>query len=101
MTDYSKLNEGFYKEDILREEQIWNIFIKIFNVAESVKVASYKFGLIHSILRCLNAERNQLKFTFKEIFTAFTKIYWKMIVNHQLYQISSKTLSSIYKILNK
>lgn len=101
MTDYSKLNECFYKEVVLSEEQIWKIFIKIFNVAESVKVASYKFGLINSILKCLQAERNQFKFTFKEIFTLFTEIYWKLIINHHLYQISSKTLSSIYKILMK
>ncbi|HEC39763.1 hypothetical protein LCGC14_0525790 [marine sediment metagenome] len=99
MIEYSKLNEGVYKEDNLSEEQIWKIFIKIFNVAESSKVASYKFGLIYSILKCSLVNENRLKFTFKDIFTPFTQIYWKLIVNHQLFQISSKTLSSIYKIL--
>jgi len=101
MKKYSELNEGTNKKDNLAEEQIWQIFMKIFNVSESVKVASYKFGLIFSILKCLKANRNQVKFTFKEIFKPFTEIYWKLIVNHQLYQISSKTLSSIYKILIK
>ncbi|KKN57211.1 hypothetical protein LCGC14_0564570 [marine sediment metagenome] len=99
MTEYSKLNEGVYKKDFLREEQIWKIFIKIFNVAESVKVASYKFGLIYSILKCLQVNENHLKFAFRDIFTHFTQVYWKLIVNHQLFQISSKTLSSIYNIL--
>ncbi|KKN38690.1 hypothetical protein LCGC14_0750880 [marine sediment metagenome] len=99
MLEFSKLNEGFYREDNLSEEQIWKIFIKIFNVAESSKVASYKFGLIYSILQCSQVNENRLKFTFKDIYTPFTSIYWKLIVNYQLFQISSKTLSSIYKIL--
>ncbi len=99
MIDYSKLNSGFYREENLSEEQIWKIFIKIFNTTESSKVASYKFGLIYSILQCSQVNENCLKFTFKDIFTPFTQIYWKLIINHQLFQISSKTLSSIYKIL--
>jgi len=101
MTEYSRLKEGYFKEDLLSEEKIWLTIIKIFDTSDSVKVASYKFGLIYSILKCLKAERNQLKFRFKEIFKQFTEIYWKLIVNHQLFQISSKTLSSIYKILIK
>jgi len=101
MIEYSKLNKGYYKKDFLNEEQIWHIFIKIFDSDETVKVASYKFGLIYSILKCLRANKKQIKFPFKEIFTPFTKIYWKLIVNNQSFQISSKTLSSIYKILMK
>ena len=101
MTEYSRLKEGHYKEDLLSEEKIWQIIIKIFDTSDSVKVASYKFGLIYSILKCLKAERNQFKFGFKDIFYHFTEIYWRLIVNHQLFQISSKTLSSIYKILIK
>ncbi|MFX0072471.1 MAG: hypothetical protein ACFFAO_15410, partial [Candidatus Hermodarchaeota archaeon] len=95
----SRLKEGRYKEDKLSEEQIWQIFMRIFNTIESVKVASYKYALIYSILNCLKTNQDQTKFSFKEIYVPFTRIYWKLIIHFQLFQISSNTLSSIYKIL--
>ena len=80
MIGYSTLNEGFYKEDILNDEQIWQIFVKIFSVSKSIKVASYKYALIYSVLKYLKVTKKQLKFTFREIFIPFTEIYWKLIV---------------------
>lgn len=99
MVEYSKLNEGFYRRDILNQEQIWSIFKGIFDMSTSVKVASYKYGLLYSILSLLKSNRNQNKFTFQEIFVPFTKIYWILVVHNQLYQISANNLSTIYKIL--
>lgn len=102
MVIYSELNEGFYKEEELTEEQIWQIFKKIFDASTSIKVASYKHALIYSILRCLRLYPSKNKFTtFEEIFIPFIKIYWKLIINYQLFQISKKNLSSIYKILTQ
>ena len=101
MVIYSELKEGIYKEDGLMEEQVWQIFTEIFDVSTSVKVASYKHALIYSILQCLRLNKNQNRFTFKEIFIPFIKIYWKLIIHHQLFQISKNNLSSIYKILNQ
>ena len=60
MVEYSILNEGFYKKDHLNEEQIWEIFIKIFNFAESIKVASYKFGLISSIFKMFTSKSKSI-----------------------------------------
>lgn len=101
MIEYSKLNEGFYRKDVLDQEQIWLIFNSIFDKSTSVKVASYKYGLLYSILSLLKSNRNQIKFKFQEIFIPFIRIYWKLIVRYQLYQISANNLSSIYKILTK
>jgi hypothetical protein len=96
--EYSKLDEGFYNRNPLNEEKIWQIFIKIFNKKQTVKVASYKYGLIHSILTCLRSNKDELRFNFLDIFNPFCKIYWNLIVKHKLYQISAGTLSSVYKI---
>ena len=77
MIEYSKLNEGNYKNNFLNEEQIWRLFAKIFDVSESIKVVSYKYGLIYSILKCIQANKSQKKFIMKEIFIPFTKTYLK------------------------
>jgi len=77
------------------------IFIKIFSPSESKKVASYKFGLIHSITENLENLTDDLKLNFNQLFLSFTAIYWKLVIRHKLYQISGNLLSSIYRILTK
>ena len=99
MTEYSSLNKGSYRKDLLNDKQIWQIFSKIFDTAVSTKVASYKYGLIYSIIKSIQDNVDKNRFTFEEMFTPFTKFYWRLIVHHQLFQISSSNLSSIYKIL--
>ena len=101
MIEYSNLTEGIYKKTELSEEEIWMIFIKIFSPSESTKVASYKFGLIHSIIDNLENLTDDLKLNFNQLFLSLTAIYWKLVIRHKLYQISGNLLSSIYKILTK
>jgi len=101
MIEYSNLTEGIYKKTELSEEEIWMIFIKIFSPSETTKVASYKFGLIHSIIDNLENLTDDLKLNFDQLFLSFTAIYWKLVIKHKLYQISGNLLSSIYRILTK
>lgn len=99
MTQYSTLNEGYYKKDLLNDKQIWHIFNDIFDIATSIKVASYKYGLIYSIIKSVQDNIDKNKYTFEKIFTPFTKIYWRLIVHKQLFQIAPSNITSIYKIL--
>lgn len=69
--------------------------------SESIKIASYKFGLIHSIIDNLENLTDDLKLNFDQLFLSFTSIYWNLVIRHKLYQISGNLLSSIYKILTK
>ena len=101
MIEYSNLTEGIYKKTELSEEEIWMIFIKIFSPSETTKIASYKFGLINSILSNLENLTDDLKLNFDQLFLSFTAIYWKLVIKHKLYQISGNLLSSIYRILTK
>jgi len=98
---YHKLKEGEYKDEEIEDDKIWQIFMNIFNKGISKKTASYKFGLIHSILECIKHNPGKNRFTFMEIFAPFTEIYWGLIVEAKLYQVSSGIISSIYKIITK
>ena len=70
--DYSKLDEGFYNKNPLNSEKILYLFVNIFGSSKSVKVASYKYGLIFSILKCIEHNINKNRFSFEKIFTYFT-----------------------------
>jgi len=85
MIEYSNLSEGIYKKTELSEEEIWMIFIKIFSSSESTKIASYKFGLIYSIIDNLENLTDDLKLNFDQLFLSFTAIYWKLVIRHKLY----------------
>jgi hypothetical protein len=99
--NYNKLKKGNYREEDIKEEEIWQIFMNIFNKGISKKTASYKFGLIHSLIECIKTNPGKNTFSFIELFTPFTELYWDLVVKNHLYQITSGQISTIYKILMK
>jgi hypothetical protein len=98
---YYELKKGTYRKQGIEEEEIWQIFMNIFNKGISKKTTSYKFGLIHSIIESIKTNPRKNTFAFTELFTPFTEVYWELVVKNHLYQITSSQVSTIYKILMK
>jgi hypothetical protein len=101
--EYWNLDQGEYLEIELEEEEIWQVFMNIYDPSKSSKTTTYKFALIYSILKIIE-ERSEPteeihRIEFSEIFKHFTGIYWKLIIHYDLQQITGNKISSIYRII--
>ncbi|MHA1819989.1 MAG: hypothetical protein ACTSU2_16190 [Promethearchaeota archaeon] len=93
-----KQTYGIYKSGIISNHQIWNIFLEIFDASKTRKVASYKYGVIYSIIKVLENDPDTQHIKFNKLFKYFTPIYWSLIIKHRLYQIQKGVITSIYKL---
>jgi hypothetical protein len=93
------LKIGEIKETYLTEQQIWQIFNTFFS-PKSKNTMTYKFGLIKSLIENLYNLNENLEINFYQLFESFTKIYWNLVVHHQLRQSNSSSMNSaIEKVL--
>jgi 5-methylcytosine-specific restriction endonuclease McrA len=80
-----KLKVGKLKEDYLTDEEIWRIFTIVLS-RKSVKSATYKYALIKALIENLYQVNEDFELTYDQLAYSFTKVYWNLIVHHNLTQ---------------
>lgn len=78
-----KLKVGELKEEYLTDEEIWRIFTVVLS-SKSVKSSTYKYALIKSLIENLYQVNDQFELTYDQLAYSFTKVYWNLIVKHDL-----------------
>lgn len=82
-----KLQVGEMKVKYLTDKEIWGHFNYIFS-PKSKNSTTYKFVLIKSILENLYNVNEKLELTYDILFNSFSKIYWNLVIHHNLNQIN-------------
>jgi CRISPR/Cas system Type II protein with McrA/HNH and RuvC-like nuclease domain len=80
-----KLKVGELKEDYLTDEEIWRIFTIVLS-SKSVKSSTYKYALIKALIENLYQVNEDFEVTYDQLAYTFTKVYWNLIVTHNLTQ---------------
>ncbi|TLS36476.1 HNH endonuclease [Pseudalkalibacillus caeni] len=78
-----KLKVGELKEDYLTDEEIWRIFTIVLS-SKSVKSSTYKYALIKALIENLYQINEHFEVRYDQLAYTFTKIYWNLIVHHNL-----------------
>lgn len=78
-----KLKIGELKEVYLTDENIWRIFSIVLS-SKSVKSSTYKYALIKALIENLYQINEEFELTYDQLAYSFTKIYWNLIVHHNL-----------------
>jgi CRISPR/Cas system Type II protein with McrA/HNH and RuvC-like nuclease domain len=82
-----KLQVGEMKASYLTDKEIWSHFNYIFS-SKSKNSTTYKFVLIKSILENLYNVNEKLELNYSVLFSSFSKIYWNLVIHHNLNQIN-------------
>lgn len=85
-----KLKEAQFIESYLLEEDIWKLFNYVFS-SKAVNNTSYKFAFLKSLIECVYDVNINGEILLTDIFARFTRIYWYLIVKHNLRQCSEST----------
>lgn len=97
-----KIKEAQYIQKQLSEEDIWKLFNYVFS-SKSINNTSYKFGFLKAIIECVYEVNIEGEILLTDVFARFTRIYWNLIVKHNLKQGSNATRNgkvSINKIFD-
>lgn len=97
-----KIKEVQYIQKQLSEEDIWKLFSYVFS-SKSINNTSYKFGFLKAIIECVYEVNIECEILLTDVFVRFTRIYWNLIVRHNLNQRSNSTRNrkvSINKIFD-
>lgn len=78
-----KLKVGEIREHYLTEEEIWRIFTIVLS-SKSVKSSTYKYGLMKALIENLYQVNDNYELTYNQIAYSFTKVYWNLVVHHNL-----------------
>ncbi len=82
-----KLQVGEMKADYLSDKDIWGHFNYIFS-SKSKNSTTYKFVLVKSLLENLYNVDAKLELSYASLFNSFSKIYWNLVIHHNLNQIN-------------
>lgn len=94
-----KLKVGEMTVEYLTDKEIWGHINYIFS-PKSKNSTTYKFVLIKSILENLYNVNEKLELTYDLLYTSFSKIYWNLVVHHNLNQINMRgKKAEVQKIL--
>ncbi|MGX6443568.1 HNH endonuclease [Neobacillus sp. K501] len=94
-----KLQVGEMKATYLTDKEIWSHFNFIFS-SKSKNSTTYKFVLIKSILENLYNVNEKLELNYSVVFSSFAKIYWNLVIHHDLNQINmTDKKAEVQKIL--
>jgi 5-methylcytosine-specific restriction endonuclease McrA len=94
-----ELQVGEMRTAYLTDKEIWGHFNYIFS-PKSKNSTTYKFVLIKSLLENLYNVNDQLELTYDVLFTSFAKIYWNLVIHHNLNQINmTSKQAGVQKIL--
>ncbi|MFD0824422.1 hypothetical protein ACT8ZR_01980 [Neobacillus sp. M.A.Huq-85] len=92
------LKVGEIKQTYVTDEDIWKALNQFYSYGSTTM--SYKYGLLKSLIENLYNVNENLELKFSDLFYSFTKIYWNLVIHHQLWQSNSKKQpSSIQKNL--
>jgi hypothetical protein len=78
-----KLKIGELRESYLTDEEIWRVFSIVLS-SKSVKSSTYKYALLKSLIENLYQVNDEFELTYNQLAYSFTKIYWNLIIHHQL-----------------
>ncbi|GGM42861.1 hypothetical protein GCM10011351_31000 [Paraliobacillus quinghaiensis] len=78
-----KLKVGELKEHYLTDEEIWRIFTVVLS-SKSAKSSTYKYALIKALIENLYQVNDRFELTYDQLAYSFTKVYWNLIVQHNL-----------------
>ncbi|MDV2581371.1 HNH endonuclease domain-containing protein [Alkalibacillus haloalkaliphilus] len=78
-----KLKVGELKESYLTDEDIWRVFTNVLS-NKSAKSSTYKYALIKSLIENLYQVNDNVELGYDQLAYAFAKIYWNLIVHHDL-----------------
>ncbi|SFA86516.1 MULTISPECIES: HNH endonuclease [unclassified Bacillus (in: firmicutes)] len=94
-----KLQVGEMRVSFLTDKEIWGHFNFIFS-SKSRNSTTYKFVLIKSLLENLYNVNDKLELNYLNLFGSFARIYWNLVVHHNLNQINMVgKRSEVQKIL--
>lgn len=82
-----KLQIGEMRTEYLTDKEIWGHFNYIFS-SKSKNSTTYKYVLIKSMLENLYNVNDSLELSYDRLFSSFAKIYWNLVIHHQLNQIN-------------
>lgn len=82
-----KLQVGEMKAEYLTDQDIWSHFNFIFS-SKSKNSTTYKFVLVKSLLENLYNVNEKLELSYDTLFSSFSKIYWNLVIHHNLNQIN-------------
>ncbi|TSI05107.1 HNH endonuclease [Lysinibacillus sp. BW-2-10] len=89
---YWKLTSGEMKDNYLTDADIWKSIHYFFY--HSKNSTTYKFGFFKALLENLSETNEDMEISFEDLFKSFTKIYWNLVVHHQLWQANTQTKKS-------
>ncbi len=78
-----KLKVGELREAYLTDEDIWRVLTIVLS-NKSVKSSTYKYALIKALIENLYQINEDFELTYDQIAYTFTKVYWNLIVHHNL-----------------
>jgi 5-methylcytosine-specific restriction endonuclease McrA len=82
-----KMQIGEMRASYLTDKEIWGHINFIFS-SKSKNSTTYKFVLIKSILENLYNVNEKLELSYDALFSSFGKIYWNLVIHHNLNQIN-------------
>ncbi|MGG0717044.1 HNH endonuclease domain-containing protein [Robertmurraya massiliosenegalensis] len=95
-----KLKIGELREEYLTDEEIWRIFTVVLS-SKSVKSSTYKYALIKSIIENLYQINDQFELNYDQLAYSFTKIYWNLIVHHNLLNQNRGKTAKVVSIIKE
>ncbi|MBS4218330.1 HNH endonuclease [Bacillus sp. FJAT-49711] len=78
-----KLKVGELNEQYMTDEEIWRVFTVVLS-SKSAKSSTYKYVLMKSIIENLYQINDQYGLTYNQLAYSFAKIYWNLVVHHNL-----------------
>lgn len=82
-----KMQVGEMKAAYLTDKEIWGHFNYIFS-SKSRNSTTYKFVLIKSLIENLYNVNEKLELHYDSLFNSFSRIYWNLVIHHDLNQIN-------------
>lgn len=83
-----EIKEAKFIKNHLIEDDIWKMFNYVFS-SKAVKKTSYKFAFLKSIIECVYDVNLEGEILLTDVFARFTRIYWYLIVKHNLIQCTN------------
>jgi hypothetical protein len=95
-----KLKVGELREIYLTDEEIWRSFTIILS-SKSVKSSTYKYALIKALIENLYQIDEDFKVTYDQLAYTFTKVYWNLIIHHNLINQNSGKTARVVSIIKE
>lgn len=94
------LRVGEIQTAYLTEAEVWQAIHHFFYHGKTT--STYKFGFFKALLEsCISANEDHV-ISYDKIFYSFTKIYWNLVMEHELWQTNNHAqISSVQKVIQE